>query len=140
MPEGLRRYWARMKRAGHRASPTVKGRKMARRRSGRRRARGRRTGGESQRGILPMTLGAGAVMVPFVEPDSNGYSVVTDIETAAGGDLKALAEVPYHILDGLKNGIWDILGLAGGAVAENWAAKKTGLRRATRVSKKWSML
>ena len=79
-------------------------------------------------------------MVPFVEPDANGYSVVTDLETAAGGDVHALAEVPYHILDGLKNGIWDILGLAGGAVAENWAAKKTGLRRATRVSKKWSML
>lgn len=110
----------------------------ARRRSyGRRRRTSRRA--PQEHGILPILAGVGAVSVPFVYQDSNGYSVVADLQSAAAGNTGALENVPFHIENGLIGGLPDIVTLAALAVGANWAAKKFGLRRSTHVTKKWSL-
>ena len=83
--------------------------------------------------------GVGAVSVPLMYQDPNGYSVLTDLAAAADGNTGAIAGIPYHIQYGLVNGLPDIIALAALGAGLNWAGKKFGLRRATHVTRKWSL-
>lgn len=110
-----------------------------RRSSGRRFRRSRRAANTI--GIVPVTMGVGAALSPFVAPTGtmNGSvlgEVIYAIQTKDYNGFKVAGQ-------SLPTAIWTALptmiGLGAGAAGLSWAARKFGLRSATRVSKKVSV-
>lgn len=98
--------------------------------------------GVGTRGIIPTTLGVLAATVPFTLTGmGRGNSFVQDIGLWMQGDNSlTITDGFQDLYGGLVGNVGTMAGLIAGAVATGWAAKKLGLRSATKVTKKWSVV
>jgi hypothetical protein len=121
----------------------------------------RRRGAQAPtRGVLPTVLGINAAAAPFVSsalpnaPIPTKPTVMEAVTYCLTPPSQGGVASGNTVVDGLNalrvglqtlnaatvNAIPTIVENAGLAIAENWAAKKSGARKATQLTKKWSAL
>lgn len=107
------------------------------------RGKGRRGPSKATRSLFQAEVGTSMGVLPFTVPDSGGYSTIDHIQGAFSSgftDQAAISNIVPSFVNGLTSSIWDEAELALILVGEGYAAKKLGLRNATKVSKHWSIL
>lgn len=116
------------------------------RRFGRRVGRAiRRTFVNQPRSVFRTEVGIAAVLTPLTTPATAGPSAggVPAIgylqDWINGTDPNGLADATTQFIESLKENLFTIAELGAVAGGEAWIAKRTGLDKSTRISKKWSI-
>lgn len=91
--------------------------------------RDRRRGNKVKVHVIPAALATLAIATPFMAPDQNGSTAISNLISVAKGDTGNFQYVGMDIVDGVKQNLGTIVILGAASYAAKWLGKEFHLNK-----------